>query len=42
MYDIISIVIGLLIIGLFMYVMITDGWKIVNILIKKLFSKKKF
>ena len=41
MYDVIAIIIGILIISLFVYVVITDGWKILNILIKKIFDKGK-
>jgi len=39
MYDFIAIIAGILIICIFIYVVITDGWKILNYIIKKYLSK---
>ncbi len=39
MYDFIAIFSGILIISIFIYVIITDGWKILNYIIKKYLSK---
>lgn len=39
MYDLVAIIAGMLIICIFIYVVITDGWKIFNYIIKKYFLK---
>ena len=39
MYDFIAIIAGILIICVFIYVLIIDGWKILNYIIKEYLSK---
>jgi len=39
MYDYLAIIAGIFIICIFIFIVITDGWKILNFLIKKFLSR---
>ncbi len=39
MYDYIAIITGIMIFGIFLYILVTDGWKIIGYFIKKFFYK---
>ena len=39
MYDYIAIITGIIIICIFLYILVTDGWKIISYFIKRLFYK---
>ena len=39
MYDYVAIIAGIFIICIFLFIVITDGWKILNYFIKKFLSR---